>query len=77
MVRHGEAGRDQRGISIMESEVSTMGGEGEGGRRDIFSSDGGIRMDDRAVSDISTSEEREQGQEERAKFRCEMLAERY
>ena len=77
MVRHGEAGRDQRGISIMESEVSTMGREGEGGLRDIFYSDGGTRMDDRAVSDISTSEEQEQGQEERAKFRCEMLAERY
>lgn len=77
MVRHGEAGRDQRGISIMESEVSAMGGEGEGGLRDIFNSDGGTRMDDRAVSDISTSEEQEQGQEERTKFRCEMLAERY
>ena len=53
------------------------GREGEGGLRDIFYSDGGTRMDDRAVSDISTSEEQEQGQEERAKFRCEMLAERY
>ena len=54
-----------------------MGGEGEGGLRDITDPDGWTRMDDRAASDISTSEEQEQGQEERGKFRCEMLAERY
>lgn len=57
----------------MESEVSAMGG---GGDRDIFNSDGGTRMDDRAAL-TSVLEEQEQGQEERTKFRCEMPAERY
>ena len=35
VVRDGEAGTDQRSIRIVESAGSTMGGEGEGGPRDI------------------------------------------
>lgn len=75
-MRDGEAGTDQRSIRIVESAGSTLGGEG-GGPRDIPSSGGGTWRGDGATSDMSTSEEQEQGQEEGAKFRCEMLAERF
>lgn len=75
MVRDGEERTSERGIRIMGS-TGTIMIWGEGGTKDIHFAGEGTWRDDGAVSDMGSLEEKEQGQEEQAKFRCEMLAER-
>lgn len=64
MVRGREKGTNQRGIKIMGSTGSTMEGEGEEEQKTSPSSDGGTWRDDGTISDMSMSEEKEQGQQE-------------